>query len=164
MTERHPICRAQAAGQQIGYIQNDEAFDLFDRPCAIYESNTGLLRNPKNNAVVGYVSLANIFVGSSSMVEELFAKAAPVAPQAEKANVEEPSLRAVLAPPTNPSLADSPTEQPARPQDASDAGEGFASGEPGSDYPGRPTGETGSALQPDADADATTLAPSDELG
>jgi hypothetical protein len=55
MTERHPIYSAQAAGQQIGYIEDDEAFDLFDRPCAIYDSNTSLLRDPKNNAVVGYV-------------------------------------------------------------------------------------------------------------
>jgi len=82
MAERRPIYRAQTAGQQIGYIEDDEAFDLFDRPCAIYDSNTGLLRNPKNNAVVGYVSLADIFVGSSWMAQELFSKIGPVTPQA----------------------------------------------------------------------------------
>ena len=74
MAERRPIYSAQTAGQQIGYIEDDEAFDLFDRPCAIYDSNTGLLRDPKNNAVVGYVSLADIFVGSSWMAQELFSK------------------------------------------------------------------------------------------
>jgi hypothetical protein len=47
MAERRPIYCVQTAGQQIGYIEGDEAFDLFDRPCAIYDSNTGLLRNPK---------------------------------------------------------------------------------------------------------------------
>ena len=72
----------QVAGQQVGYIEDDEAFDLFDRPCAIYNSNTGLLRNPKNNAVVGYVSLADIFVGSSWMAQELFFKTGPVTSQA----------------------------------------------------------------------------------
>jgi hypothetical protein len=177
MIERRPICSAQATGQQIGYIDGDEAFDLFDRPCAIYESNTGLLRNPKNNAVMGYVSLADIFVGASWMAEELFSKTGPVAAQAEKANVEEHTLRAtditnssrqdevidtVLALPTNLRLADSSTEQPARAQDASDAGKGLPSDEPGSDYPRRPAGETCRALQPDADADATTLTPSGE--
>ena len=82
MAERRPIYRAQTAGQQIGYIEDDEAFDLFDRPCAIYDSYTGLLRDPENNAVVGYVSLADIFVGSSWMAQELFSKIGPVTPQA----------------------------------------------------------------------------------
>jgi len=82
MTERRPIYSAQAAGQQIGYVEDDEAFDLFDRPCAIYDSNTSLLRDPKDNAVVGYVSLADIFVGPSWMAQELFSKTGPVAPQA----------------------------------------------------------------------------------
>jgi hypothetical protein len=223
---------AQAVGQQIGYIEDDEAFDLFDRPCAIYNSNTGLLRNPKNNAVVGYVSLADIFVGSSWMAQELFFKTGPVTSQAsleelgdeesdaavcgaedgnaenidvvrliarappshqaakndlsvaptpvdtEKVSVEEHTSHAtdittfasssqqdevigtILAPPTSPHLGDSSTEQPARPQDASDTGKDFASGEPGSDYPNRTVGETAPALQPDADAGATMLAPS----
>ena len=77
MAERRPIYSAQTAGQQIGYIEDNEAFDLFDRPCAIYDSGTSLLRDPKHNAVVGYVSLADIFVGSSSMARELFSKTRP---------------------------------------------------------------------------------------
>jgi hypothetical protein len=214
MAERRPIYSAQATGQQIGYIEDDEAFDLLDRPCAIYDSNTGLLRNPKNNAVVGYVTLADIFVGSSWMAQELFSKTGPVTPQAnleeqgdedseaavcgaedgnaqnvdrvglivrappshhaaknerfmapipvdsEKASAEEHASHATdittfasspqqhkvidtgLAPPTSPLLGDSATKQPARPQDASDAGKGFASGGPGSGYPSRTMGET----------------------
>ena len=70
MAERRPIYSAQTAGQQIGYIEASEAFDLFNRPCAIYDSGTSLLRDPKHNAVVGYVSLADIFVGSSSMARD----------------------------------------------------------------------------------------------
>ena len=84
MTERRPIYSAQAAGQQIGYIEDDEAFDLFDRPRAIYDSNTSLLRDPKDNAVVGYVSLADIFVGPSWMAQELFSKTGPVAREQAK--------------------------------------------------------------------------------
>jgi len=79
MAERRPIYSAQTAGRQIGYIEGDEAFDLFHRPCAIYDSNTGLLRD-KSNAVVGYVSLADIFVGSSWMARDLFFKSGPIAP------------------------------------------------------------------------------------
>ena len=89
MAERRPIYSAQAAGQQIGYIEDDEAFDLFDSACAVYESNTGLLRDPKNNAVVGYVSLADIFVGSSWMAQELFSKTGPIAPRASLEELED---------------------------------------------------------------------------
>ena len=89
MAERRPIYSAQTAGQQIGYIEGNEAFDLFNRPCAIYDSGTSLLRDPKHNAVVGYVSLADIFVGSSSMARELFSKTGPVPPQSSLAELED---------------------------------------------------------------------------
>jgi hypothetical protein len=232
MAERHPIYSAQAVGQQIGYIEDDEAFDLFDRACAAYESNTGLLRDPKHKAVVGYVSLTDIFVGSSWMAQQLFFKAESVTSQvspeepgdddsnaavcgaednnAEKAGVvfapapppdhaakNEPSVAptpvesenasvekhtsdaidittfenssqqdkgidTVLTPTTSPLLRDSSTEQPAQPQNASDAGKVFASGEPESDHRSSAMGETAPALQPEADASATLLASSDE--
>jgi hypothetical protein len=230
MAERRPIYSAQTAGQRIGYIENDEAFDLFDRPCAIYDSNTSLLRDPKNNAVVGYVSIADVFIGPSRMAHELFPETGPVPPptsseglkaapvcgvedhnaedvdtvrliapappshhaaknelsvapnpvDSEKVSVEEHTsdatdittfasssqedkvIDAVLAPPTRPLLGDSSTEQPAQAQDASDAGKGLASGEPESDHASRAMGETAPALQPDADAGVTMLAPSDE--
>jgi hypothetical protein len=82
MAERRSVYSAQATRQQIGYIEDDEAFDLFDRPCAIYDGDTGLLRDPKHNVVVGYVSPANIFVGSARMAQELFSKPGPVLPPA----------------------------------------------------------------------------------
>jgi hypothetical protein len=89
MAERRPIYSAQAASQQIGYIEDDEAFDLFDRACAVYESNTGLLRDPNNNAVVGYVSLTDMFVGSSWMAQELFSKTEPIAPRESLGELED---------------------------------------------------------------------------
>src|SRR5262249_21183492 len=89
MAERRPIYSAQTAGKQIGYIEGNEAFDLFNRPCAIYDSGTSLLRDPNHNAVVGYVSLADIFVGSSSMARELFSKSGPVPPQASLAELQD---------------------------------------------------------------------------
>jgi hypothetical protein len=234
MAERRPIYNAHVAGQQVGYIEDDEVFDLFDRPRAIYDNNTGLLRDPKNNAVVGYVSLADIFVGASWVTQELFFQTGPVTPQAsveevedevsevpvwgaedgnaenvdafrfiaqappshhtaktdlsvtstpiysEKASVEDQASHAtditgfksssqkgevvgtVLPPPTSLHLGNSSIEQPARPQDASDAAERFASGEPGSYYPSRAMDETAPALQPDANAGVLIPTPSDE--
>jgi len=234
MAERRPIYSAQAAGQQIGYTEDDEAFDLFDRRCAVYDGNTGLLRDPKSNAVVGYVSLADIFVGSSWMAQELFCSAGPVPPLASLEELENDDSDAtvhvaedvnaeivdavwtsVQAPPSNhtantePSEAPSPIhsenasgedhasrgtdvaplgglsqedevgdtalpattsphpgdlsiEQPAPPQNASDAGEPFASGERGADDPSRTEGDTAPALQPDVDATVPLPAPPDE--
>jgi hypothetical protein len=83
MAERRPIYSARKVGQQIGYVEGDKAFDLFDRPCAIYDSNTGLLRN-ESGAVVGYVSLADIFIGSSWMARDLFFRTGPIAPANEE--------------------------------------------------------------------------------
>ena len=231
MAERRPIYNAHVAGQQLGYIEDDEVFDLFDRPCAIYDNNTGLLRDLKNNAVVGYVSLADIFVGASWVTQELFFQTEPVTPQAsleevedevsevpvcgaedgnaenvdavrfiaqappshhtaktdlsvmstpiysEKASVEDQASLAtditgftsssqkggvigtVLPPPPSLHLGNSSIEQPARPQDASDAAE---RGEPGSYYPSRAMDETAPALQPDANASVLMPTPSDE--
>jgi hypothetical protein len=88
MAERRPAYSAQATRQQIGYIEDDEAFDLLDRPCAIYNGDTGLLRDPKLNVVVGYVSLANIFVGSARMGQELFLKPGPVPPSASSEDLD----------------------------------------------------------------------------
>jgi len=88
MTERRPVYSAKTDRQQIGYIKDDEAFDLFDRPRAVYDGNTGLLRDPKNNTVVGYVSLADIVVGSSLIAQDLFSETGPVPPQASLEGLE----------------------------------------------------------------------------
>jgi hypothetical protein len=232
MAERRPVYSGQAAKRQIGYIKDDEAFDLFDRRRAVYEENTGLLRDPKSNAVVGYVSFSDIFVGSSWMAQELFCNAGPVPPMAslkeledensdapvcvaedvnaeivdtfwtgvqapranhtantepsevhapihsENANLEDHAAHATdvaafaglppkdevgdtaLPTTSSPHLEAPSAEQPARPQDASDVGEPFASGERGADYEGRTEGDIAPVLQPDVDAPVP--APSDE--
>jgi hypothetical protein len=83
MAEHSPIYSAKTARQQIGYIEGDRAFDLSGKPCATYNSSTGLLRDPNNDAIVGYVTLANIFVGAFNVAEQIFPKAERVAsPQA----------------------------------------------------------------------------------
>jgi hypothetical protein len=50
---------------------------------------TGLLRDAKNNAVVGLVLLADIFVGSSWMAQEVFSKTGPVAPRSNLEKLED---------------------------------------------------------------------------
>ena len=72
MSERRQIFSNKHAGQKIGYIEGDQAFDLFARPCARYDHATGLLRNLSSHMIVGYVSLKDIFVGSSFLAEQLF--------------------------------------------------------------------------------------------
>ena len=74
-----------AWGEKIGYIEGDHAFDLFARPCATYDCDTGLLRNPNTQAIVGYVTLQGSFVGSSWLAQELF-------PKAQTAPSREPSV------------------------------------------------------------------------
>ena len=72
MHELRPDSSINLAGQKIGYFEGDQAFDLFARPCATYDRDTGLLRNPNTQAIVGYVTLKGNFVGSSWIAEELF--------------------------------------------------------------------------------------------
>ena len=73
MAEHSPIYSAKT-GQQIGHVEGDQAFDLFGRPCAMYNMDTGLLYDLNSETPVGYVSLTNIFVGSSWIAEKLFPK------------------------------------------------------------------------------------------
>jgi hypothetical protein len=72
MSGRSPIFSAKHVGQQIGYIEDDQAFDLFARRRAAYDCETGLLRDLTTQATVGYVTLKGIFVGASSSMGELF--------------------------------------------------------------------------------------------
>ena len=73
MAARNRIYNARSAGQHLGYIEGDKAFDLFGRPCASYNSDTGLLRDPeRKNIILGYITLTGAFVGSTWIAEELF--------------------------------------------------------------------------------------------
>lgn len=77
MSERRPISSSKQAGRTIGYIEGDRALDLFARPCASYDCDTGLLRDPNTQAIVGYVTFQGLFVGSSQIAEELFPESVP---------------------------------------------------------------------------------------
>src|ERR1700733_1082462 len=88
MAARNRIYNARSAGQHLGYIEGDKAFDLFGRPCASFNSDTGLLRDPERNLVLGYITLTGAFVGSTWIAEELFSKPGPV-PSAQR-NPEDP--------------------------------------------------------------------------
>jgi hypothetical protein len=70
-----PIFSTKRLDRKIGYIEGDQALDLFDRPRATYESHTGLLRHPNTRAVLGYIALNGSFVGSSQTAKELFSEA-----------------------------------------------------------------------------------------
>lgn len=75
MSVRSPIYSAKSAQQPIGYIESDKVFDVFDRLCANYDSASGLVRSHNDDALLGYISLSNVFVGPRRIRDELFAKA-----------------------------------------------------------------------------------------
>jgi hypothetical protein len=67
---RNPILNARST--QIGYTEGSKAFDMYGNPCADYDESTGLLRDAKNDGILGYISLKNIFVGPRLGGQELF--------------------------------------------------------------------------------------------
>jgi hypothetical protein len=75
MTTRRPIFSARAKARQIGYLEGAQAFDMFGSACAAYDDRTGLLRDAKDDTILGYISLGNAFVGRSRVREELFLRA-----------------------------------------------------------------------------------------
>ena len=74
MAGRSSIFSGKNIKQEIGYIEGGRAFDLFERPRATYDRDTGLLRDPNTLAIIGYITLKSTFVGSSRIAEELFAE------------------------------------------------------------------------------------------
>src|ERR1700761_6095702 len=67
---RRPILSARSANHQIGYIEGRKAFDMFGNACADYEEGTGLLRDTKNDELLGYISLRNAFVAAKLGAEK----------------------------------------------------------------------------------------------
>ena len=57
MAGRSSIFSGKNIEQEIGYIEGGQAFDLFERPRATYDRDTGLLRDPNTLAIIGYVTL-----------------------------------------------------------------------------------------------------------
>ncbi len=85
MPVRSPIYSAKSARQPIGYIESDKVFDVFDRLCANYNSASGLVRSRNDDALLGYISFSNVFVGPRRIMQELFAKAtAEVVPRMQR--------------------------------------------------------------------------------
>jgi hypothetical protein len=72
MAERRPVFSTKDHRAQIGYVEADEAFDLSGRLRCTYNAATGNLHDTNTGKIVGHVSLAGNFVGSSWMAHELF--------------------------------------------------------------------------------------------
>ena len=72
MAERTRIFGAKKDSPQIGYIEGNEAFDLFGRKRCNYSVESGNLYDPNSGRIVGHVSLQGKFVGLSWIADELF--------------------------------------------------------------------------------------------
>ena len=72
MVERSPIYSAKHRSLKIGYIEGGKAFDLSGNKRCNYNPETGNLLEFDSGKVIGHVSLASFFVGSSWIADELF--------------------------------------------------------------------------------------------
>jgi hypothetical protein len=78
MAERRPIFVNKGSRRQIGYIEDNKAFDLSGRRRCSYNAESGNLCDFDTGKLVGHVSLAGFFVGASWIADELFGQHAPV--------------------------------------------------------------------------------------
>jgi hypothetical protein len=72
MIKRSPIYSAKHRSLKIGYTEGAEAFDLSGNKSCNYNQKTGNLLDFHSGKIIGHVSLANFFVGSSWIADELF--------------------------------------------------------------------------------------------
>ena len=72
MEGRRSIFSTKGDGEQIGYIEGAEAFNLSGQRRCRYDGQTGNLRDLGTGSIVGHVSLEGRFVGLSWRVDELF--------------------------------------------------------------------------------------------
>jgi len=72
MAERSPIFSTK--GEQIGYVQGNAAFDLFDRHRCGYDAATGNLSDSTTGKIIAYVSWDKKFVVPSRIAAELFGR------------------------------------------------------------------------------------------
>jgi hypothetical protein len=77
MAERRPIFVNKGSLPQIGYIEDNEAFDLSGRRRCSYDAESGNLCDFDTGKLVGHVSLRGFFVGASWIADELFGQHAP---------------------------------------------------------------------------------------
>jgi hypothetical protein len=78
MAERRPIFVNKGSLPQIGYVEDNEAFDLSGSRRCIYHAETGNLCDFDTGKIVGHVSLQGFFLGASWIADELFGQRAPV--------------------------------------------------------------------------------------
>jgi hypothetical protein len=78
MAERKPIFVNKGSLTQIGYIEDNEAFDLSGTRRCIYHVETGNLCDFDTGKIVGHVSLQGFFLGASWIADELFGQRVPV--------------------------------------------------------------------------------------
>jgi hypothetical protein len=76
MVERSPIFAAKSDCDQIGFTEDDLAFDLSGKRCCKYDERSGNLCDLNNERVIGHISLEGKFVGLSWMTDVLFPKSA----------------------------------------------------------------------------------------
>ena len=74
MAARSPIFSAKQVRHQIGYTEDNEAFDLVGRKRCNYCAKSGNLHDPDSGRIVGYVSLQGKLIGASWVTDELFSK------------------------------------------------------------------------------------------
>jgi hypothetical protein len=74
MAERNPIFNAKADNQIIGYVEDTEVFDLMGNKRCHYNPNTGNLVELDSGRIIGHVSLAGYFIGTSWIADQLFAE------------------------------------------------------------------------------------------
>ena len=89
MAERKPIFSTKAGRTQIGYIEGNEAFDLFGNRCCNYRQATGNLHDFRTDRIVGYVSLVGNFAGASWLADELFGQRSEPAARSYLAGIAE---------------------------------------------------------------------------
>jgi hypothetical protein len=78
MAERSPIFSTKSDGPQIGYVEGNEAFDMFGRKRCNYSAATGNLSDPDSGKIVGHLSLAGKFVGSTWIADKLFSRSVDI--------------------------------------------------------------------------------------
>jgi hypothetical protein len=72
MSDRSLIFNAK--GAQVGYIEDNSAFDLTGRERCTYARATGNLYDLNGDKIVGHISLDGTFVGLSWISDQLFGK------------------------------------------------------------------------------------------
>jgi hypothetical protein len=72
MTERRLIYNAK--GIQLGYLEDNVAFDLSGRQRCSYNGASGNLFDSNSESVIGHISLDGTFVGASWISDDLFGK------------------------------------------------------------------------------------------